>query len=876
MSTHPQEQPPHREAREEMHTLLATNPNYFGTLANVDLPAVLPLKFNTTYEQLTCVGLWPERDLLEATFVVKLPFGFLGPMCSPGSHEFIRFFIDWDGDGDFSDAQEDLGLTEVRVHDIPDVQQHHLCYAARLRFKPLLATCENPYIVQLRAILSWELVPTPGDPNFIPPWGNVLDCWVQVDPVAGKLVGVLAEKPKNVPATPEQMAGPPQRERQIPRERAQFLELLQQNPNAFGTEPLSELKPIASLQYDTRFEQLTCIGLYPEADFLEAIIEVKLPYGFLGDLCSPGSHEYVRFFLDWNGDGDFVDFNEDVGVAAVRVHDIPEVDKVHLCYAVGRSFKPLRARCERPRIVRVRAILSWQAVPTGPNFIPPWGNVVDCWVQINPTDGPLDVLTAEITSPAENSCANSAPVPACTTGGAPLIGITIVGTAAGPAFSHYTLRYSWGGGGTVQNAVVYPDCSRPPANPSATVPVISGTLGWLDVTLLPPGVTEFTVDLDVYDSGAGHVAASRTFKIRTQAVEITAAATVNVVEGHDPFHPLAPVAKLIKATNDANIAVPELSIGGAFSVTGSAYVVGCDRILSQFDLRHFQAPPAAPIPTPMSVAGGTPMIPTPVLYDGTSAHPWQSGCFPVITPNIILNGDLVAQWSVNTCVFLGTSYTVPKVKPLPFFQSGACGIPTSLNGRYVVLLEAQDVPVGMPGPSAIAAVDRVAVWIDNRCPVAEIHSIGGLEPCADLHLKDYVGTTAEVRGVAWDPPIDASAPQHAPNDNFGSYAMSFQKNGGVSVPLAGATPTMRVPNIWPTLPVGAEGTLANWDIVNALDAASPTPTPAVPASAKLARGERCAYVVALSVSDQTHVGDSGNHNTAGPVLYAITIINDIS
>ena len=602
---------------------------------------------------------------------------------------------------------------------------------------------------------------------------------------------------------------------------------------------------------------------------------MKLPYGYGGDLCTPGSHEYIRFYIDWNGDGDFFDFNESLGFASVNVHDIPAASQVHLCYAGGVSFKPLRARCERPRIVRVRAILSWQLVPTGPNFIPPWGNVLECWVQINPTDGKLPNPIADITSPVLNSCAAAALVPACTSGTTPLAGIAISGTAAGPGFNHYSLSYSWGGGSPVQDAVVYPDCSRPPANPNATVPVIAGTLGWLDVDLLPPGVTEFTVYLDLLVGGSTHLTDSTTFKIETKAIEITAAATVNAVLGKDPFNLAAPVTKLIKATNNPDPTVPELSIGGAFSVTGSAYVVGCDRILSHYDVRHFDAPPSAPVPVLGSAAGGVPMIPTPVVYDGTSAHPWQSGCFPVITPNIILNGDLIAQWSTNSCSFLGSPYTVPKVKPLPFFGSGSCPNPASLNGRYVVLLEVQDLPVGLPGPSSIAGVDQVAVWIDNRCPVAEIHSIGGLGACVDLHLKDFVGKTADIKGVAWDPPIDATAPQQAPNDNFGSYGMHFQKNGGVQVPLPAATPTTRVPNVWPSLPAGSEGTLSHWDIVNALDAASPSPTPGVPASAKLARGERCAYVITLTVTDTTHVGDSGNHNGSGPVLYALNVINDV-
>lgn len=845
--------------------LLANNPNYFGTVSNTDFPVVQAIKSNTSYEALTCVGLWPEQNMLEATLQVKLPFGFLGPMCSQGSNEYVRFFIDWDNDGDFDDSNEDVGLAKVNVHDIPQVKEHHLCYAVRKRFQPFFATCREPYIVKLRAILSWEAVPPPGDWKYVPVWGNVLECWIQIDPVQGKVLGVAqdaaAQAGKAEASDKEQ-----RRPQEADKERQQFLDLIKKNPNYFGTLASSDLKPVFSLKGDTGFEELKCIGLYPERNFLEAIIQVKLPFGFLGDLCSPGSHEYVRFFIDWNGDGDFVDFNEDVGVAEVRVHDIPQVREHHLCYAVGRSFRPLRASCQHPYIVRVRAILSWQQVPTGPNFVPVWGNVVECWVQVHPTEGVLDQLVGDIATPAVNACVAPELVPACLLGGTPLAGIRITGTAAGAPFNHYTLRYSWGGNPPVNEAVVYPDCSRPPATTSYTVPVIAGTLGYLDVTLLPPGQTDFTVYLDVYDSAAGHVAVSRAFALKTKAVEISAAATVNVLEAEDPFH-LGTFTKLIKATNNASPTVPEQSVGGAFSVTGSAYIVGCDRIMTQFVLTRFAAPPAAPVPDIPDATGGSPLI-APVVYADTPAHPWQSGCLGLITPNIVLNGDLVAFWSSVNCTFLGTTYSVPKVRPVPFWNSGA-------SGRHVILLEVRDrlLPAG-PFPGDFAAKDQVAVWIDNHLPVAKINSIGGLGPCVDLHLKDYVGTTATILGVAWDPPIDSTAPQQAPNDNFGSYGLSFQKNGGAPFPITPATPTIRVPNIWPgPLAPADDGTLADWDIVGALDGGvGPLP----PGSPKLLRGERCAFVIALSVTDTTHVGDSGNHNTAGPVLYALNIINDIT
>ena len=469
-------------------------------------------------------------------------------------------------------------------------------------------------------------------------------------------------------------------------------------------------------------------------------------------------------------------------------------------------------------------------------------------------------LIAEIDTPQVNACADATFVGACTP---PFTGIEITGDAGGSAFTHYTLRYSWGVNPPLNDAVVYPDCTRPPANTQSNNPVSGGTLGYLDVAMLPPGITEFTIYLDVFGSGGLHLLVTRTFQIRTRAVEITAAATVNALVAQDPFH-IATTIKLIKAVNNPNPAVPEMSIGGSFSVTGSAYTIGCDRILSQYVLTRFSAPPAAPVPTFPNAFGGSPLI-GPVVYADTPGHPWQSGCFPISTPNIILNGNLVAAWSTLSCAF-PMPHTVPKVRPLPFWGSAPA------NGRFVILLEARDrlLPAG-PFPGSVAAVDQVAVWIDNQDPVGVITSIGGVTGCGDLHLKNYVGTTAEVRGIAYDPPIDATAPQQRPNDNFGAYSLTFQKNGGGSGSIPAATPNLRVPNVWPG-PPGGDGTLANWDIVTALDGGA-GPVPA--GSPKIPRGERCAYVITLVVTDTTHVGDSGNNHSTGPILYAINVINDI-
>ena len=179
---------------------------------------------------------------------------------------------------------------------------------------------------------------------------------------------------------------------EVEKERAEFKKLIIQNPNYFGTFPEVKIKPVKIIQFNTKYEELRCLGFYPERGLLKAVIDVKLPYGFKGNLCSPGSFEYVRFFVDWNGDGDFKDADEDVGITSVNAHDIPDAKEVcldetkPLSYALSLKIDPKRYHCIKPNLVKVRAILSWEAPPPAgnPDYPPVWGNVINKWIQIKP------------------------------------------------------------------------------------------------------------------------------------------------------------------------------------------------------------------------------------------------------------------------------------------------------------------------------------------------------------------------------------------------------------------------------------------------------------------------------------------------------------
>src|SRR5579885_3100035 len=83
-------------------------------------------------------------------------------------------------------------------------------------------------------------------------------------------------------------------------ERGSFKLNLLKNPNFFGTFPgLGNV--VKQIQFDTNFEQVTCVGLNPGPAFgegtLEAVIQIKQSTGYNSGPCDSGSTEWVRFFI---------------------------------------------------------------------------------------------------------------------------------------------------------------------------------------------------------------------------------------------------------------------------------------------------------------------------------------------------------------------------------------------------------------------------------------------------------------------------------------------------------------------------------------------------------------------------------------------------
>jgi hypothetical protein len=142
---------------------------------------------------------------------------------------------------------------------------------------------------------------------------------------------------------------------------------------------------LAGAQANVTFEEVVCTGLNSASDILGAVIHIKKPNGYSGDLCQHGSREYVAFWADWNNDGIF---DEYLGTASVETHDIAKLPASGLDYSVMLpcNFTKRLKLCENPNIIRIRAVLSWAVPPStlDPNKLNYWGNRLDVVVQIRP------------------------------------------------------------------------------------------------------------------------------------------------------------------------------------------------------------------------------------------------------------------------------------------------------------------------------------------------------------------------------------------------------------------------------------------------------------------------------------------------------------
>lgn len=431
------EYPLFKKERTQFKALILANPNYFGNLKKSNLKPVTEIVANTFYEELTCVGFNPSKNLLEATIAIKQPYGYGGDLCSPGTTEYVRFFLD------YGSGWEDAGYTGVNVHDIPTdkdcagQQGKPLTYVATLKIQPKTACCDDPVLPKVHAILSWQWIPPAGPANvgWLPPWGNALECNIQISPHPWNLICLLedigesiGQKIKVPPMfeaikqNPLPLPDPP------PLTVAKLAKMYSSNAEAASEEHLAEshrfgvsdlhsalalggfgqeaqaakvaewkslglnwaeaIAALADTEANVTYEEIECLGIdevVPER--LVATFRIKQSTGYSGNMCTAGSQEYIAFWADWDNTCKWTY----LGTAKVNVHDIPAVpQKEGLCYSaiLPVDLTYVRRNCDKPKIARIRAVLSWAVPPstTDPDALNYWGNRIDTHIQINPGD----------------------------------------------------------------------------------------------------------------------------------------------------------------------------------------------------------------------------------------------------------------------------------------------------------------------------------------------------------------------------------------------------------------------------------------------------------------------------------------------------------
>jgi hypothetical protein len=176
-------------------------------------------------------------------------------------------------------------------------------------------------------------------------------------------------------------------------ERARFRQLLVANPNYFGNLQFSPLEPVIEIKNDTSYEELASIGFEPQLGRMEAVVHIKRPVGYDGNIHGAGSREYVRFHLSSDHGATW----EDQGMGSFTAYDITAVADSPLAYTVSVAAAPRKRPCKLANVITLRAILSWNAPPPpdDPAFTPVWGHVRDIDILVDPLRlVPLGVLDA--------------------------------------------------------------------------------------------------------------------------------------------------------------------------------------------------------------------------------------------------------------------------------------------------------------------------------------------------------------------------------------------------------------------------------------------------------------------------------------------------
>jgi hypothetical protein len=346
---------------------------------------------------------------------VKREFGCGGDVCSPGTPEYVRFYVDWEND----DTWEDVGLARFTAYNIPG--EKPLEYGVSFQLDPDERPCIVENLPKVRAILSWNQPPPADSPDHPPVWGNVLESRIQIDARSEFPVAVLADEFElqlpdflyrgldvsqslsyQAPSLDVAELATLYEDTSVPPHRfgySRFQQAIEKPTlvSELGEEVFLEVLTDLDIDVDlgdfvdsllekernTYYEELDCVGL--TRDGLNATFAIKRPNGYSGGLCTDGSDEYVAFW-EWDEiEATWVY----LGTTSVNVHDLEGVTGDGLEYAAffPEDLSHHRQPCGKgPRTVRIRATLSWETPPppNNPYWTPIWGNSMETRVHVSP------------------------------------------------------------------------------------------------------------------------------------------------------------------------------------------------------------------------------------------------------------------------------------------------------------------------------------------------------------------------------------------------------------------------------------------------------------------------------------------------------------
>jgi len=109
-------------------------------------------------------------------------------------------------------------------------------------------------------------------------------------------------------------------------DRSNFKYLIAMNPNYFGNLKVSPFESVKVMTNKTTYEELMCVGFNPYFERLEAVVHVKKSSGYGGNICSAGTPEYVRFYVDWEN----TDTGKISGWSASRLITYPRTNRLSM------------------------------------------------------------------------------------------------------------------------------------------------------------------------------------------------------------------------------------------------------------------------------------------------------------------------------------------------------------------------------------------------------------------------------------------------------------------------------------------------------------------------------------------------------------------